>query len=108
MAKDLQDICKSQLPSYMVPELVLPVTRIPLAPMSGKANTKDLQGLFATLSLDEILRGNNTSGPSLNNAPSRPLTEDEEKIAKEISNLISIDGSVITQHTKKWYAKRCT
>lgn len=99
MARDLQDTCKSQLPSYMVPELVLPVTHIPLAPMSGKANTKELQGLFSTLSLDEILRGNAASGAGAKHTPSRPLTADEEKVAAEISNLVSIDRSLINHNT---------
>ncbi|PYH91604.1 nonribosomal siderophore peptide synthase SidC [Aspergillus ellipticus CBS 707.79] len=94
LGKELQDVCKKKLPSYMVPELILPITYIPLAPMSGKANIKELHGLFSSLPLLTVLQGNratNKDGTTIN----RPLTPDEEAVIKEICNVISVDPSIV-------------
>lgn len=97
LGKELQDDCKKKLPAYMVPEIILPITFIPLAPLSGKANIKELQAFFASIPLSNILQGNNSSTAkkadfTLDN---RPLTEDEEAVVKEICSVVSTDRSVI-------------
>ncbi|PLB44515.1 non-ribosomal peptide synthetase/alpha-aminoadipate reductase [Aspergillus steynii IBT 23096] len=94
LGKELQEICKKKLPGYMVPELILPITYIPLAPMSGKANLKDLHALFFGLPLAAVLQGNN-AGSIDGTANTRPLTADEEAVVKEICSVISIDSSAI-------------
>ncbi|KAK1139187.1 Non-ribosomal peptide synthetase [Aspergillus melleus] len=94
LGKELQDTCKKKLPGYMVPELILPITYIPLAPMSGKANLKDLHALFFSLPLAAVLQGNN-AGSIDGAANSRPLTADEEAVVKEICTVISTDPSAI-------------
>jgi amino acid adenylation domain-containing protein len=99
MARDLQDACKSKLPSYMVPEIVLPVTHIPLAAMSGKANTKQLQALFCDIPLPQILAGNHYSGNKPLETSSRALTVAEEAVVTEICNTIPIDRSSLKHQT---------
>lgn len=94
LGKELQDICKKKLPGYMVPELILPITYIPLAPMSGKANLKDLHALFFGLPLAAVLQGNNAGGID-GAANNRPLTGDEEAVVKEVCSVISTDPSAI-------------
>jgi amino acid adenylation domain-containing protein len=94
LGKELQHTLTKKLPAYMVPELILPVTFIPLAPMSGKANFKDLHAMFMSLPLATVLQGNspiNKDGTII----SRPLTADEESVAKEICTVISTDLSTI-------------
>ncbi|KAJ9363713.1 hypothetical protein DTO280E4_2303 [Paecilomyces variotii] len=97
--QELRSACQKKLPAYMVPELVIPVNFIPLAPMSGKADVKQLQALLAGIPLSNLLQTN--GGPSLssNTAPSRPLTSNEEEVVKAILSVISTDASIISHAT---------
>ncbi|EAU34142.1 hypothetical protein ATEG_05073 [Aspergillus terreus NIH2624] len=94
LGKELQEICQKKLPGYMVPELILPVTHIPLAQMSAKINVKELHALFASLPLDLILQGNKWTAEG-GAASSRPLTADEEAVVKEICSVIPVDASIL-------------
>ncbi|GMG47306.1 unnamed protein product [Aspergillus oryzae var. brunneus] len=94
LGKELQDILKKKLPAYMVPELILPITYIPKAPMSGKANLKELHALFVDLPLTTVLQGNNATNKD-GSAVSRPLTADEEAVVEEVCTVISTDPSNI-------------
>ncbi|KIA75535.1 peptide synthetase [Aspergillus ustus] len=90
LGRELQDICRKKLPAYMVPELILPVTTIPIAPMSGKANMKELHRLFSELPLQTVLQGNshvNSDGLS----SQRQLNADEESVVNEICHVVSAD-----------------
>ncbi|KAL2813202.1 hypothetical protein BDW59DRAFT_167586 [Aspergillus cavernicola] len=90
LGRELQEICRKKLPGYMVPELILPITSIPVARMSGKANMKELHKLFAELPLQSVLQANRPIGKD-NAASQRPLNADEEVVVKEICHVISID-----------------
>ncbi|KAL1856744.1 NRPS protein [Paecilomyces lecythidis] len=96
--QELRAACQKKLPSYMVPELVIPVNFIPLAPMSGKADVKQLQALLAGIPLSTLLQ---TNGGSSSTAvtPSRSLTSSEEEVVKAILSVISTDASIITHAT---------
>ncbi|RAL16957.1 nonribosomal siderophore peptide synthase SidC [Aspergillus homomorphus CBS 101889] len=94
LGRELQDACKKKLPSYMVPELILPITYIPLAPLSGKANIKELAGLFSDLPLSTILQGNNAPSKD-STVTNRPLSADEQAVAKELCGVVSSDPSTI-------------
>ncbi|KAM0421201.1 hypothetical protein ACHAPT_011093 [Fusarium lateritium] len=97
LGKDLQDKCRRKLPSYMVPEIVLPVNRIPYAAMSDKVNIKLLQELFASQPLSDILGGNEKTHGDLKE--NRPLTADEDVIANAICDTIAVDRSILHHHT---------
>ncbi|KAL3458142.1 hypothetical protein BJX64DRAFT_292501 [Aspergillus heterothallicus] len=90
LGHELQEICRQKLPAYMVPELILPITTIPVASMSGKANMKELHRLFAELPLQTVLHGNNRviSG---DNSPQRQLNADEESVVDEVCHVVSAD-----------------
>ncbi|KAL3475508.1 hypothetical protein BJX99DRAFT_259279 [Aspergillus californicus] len=90
LGRELQEICRQKLPGYMVPELILPITSIPVAPMSGKANMKELHRLFAELPLQTVLQGNNYHGKDLVSSQ-RQLNHDEEAVVDEICHVISVD-----------------
>ncbi|BCS01581.1 nonribosomal siderophore peptide synthase SidC [Aspergillus luchuensis] len=94
LGKELQDTCKRKLPSYMVPELILPITYIPLAPMSGKANIKELHGLFSSLPLPTVLHGNSSASKD-GVIVERSLTADEEAVIKEVLAVVSADPSIV-------------
>ncbi|KAL4786317.1 hypothetical protein BJX76DRAFT_355222 [Aspergillus varians] len=89
LGRELQEICRGKLPGYMVPELILPITSIPVAPMSGKANMKELHRLFAELPLRTVLQGNNAGG--VDAASERNLNAEEEAVVNEICHVISVD-----------------
>ncbi|KNB20802.1 hypothetical protein FOXG_22940 [Fusarium oxysporum f. sp. lycopersici 4287] len=97
LCKGLQDTCRQKLPSYMVPEIVLPVNRIPFAAMSDKVNSKLLQELFASLPLSDVFRGNEAAHDGLNK--DRELTANEEAVADAICQTLAIDQSVIYPQT---------
>ncbi|OJI99544.1 hypothetical protein ASPVEDRAFT_125172 [Aspergillus versicolor CBS 583.65] len=99
LANDLRRACEKRLPVYMVPEIVLPITNIPLARLSGKADSKELRRIFGTLSLDEVLRGNSLVSASDAPVVDRALTAEEERIIEEIARIGTIDGSLIKPHT---------
>ncbi|KAL2869237.1 nonribosomal siderophore peptide synthase SidC, partial [Aspergillus lucknowensis] len=92
LARELQEICRRKLPSYMVPELILPISAIPVAPTSGKVNIKELHRLFSELPLQTILRGNSPPGQG-GVASQRQLNADEEAVVNEICRVISADPS---------------
>jgi amino acid adenylation domain-containing protein len=95
LGKELRDVCQRKLPVYMVPEIILPITYIPLAPMSGKANIKQLHGIFSSLPLASILKGNNPGTSGVACFTGRPLTTDEEAVVNEICSVIKIErGSI--------------
>ncbi|RSL48505.1 hypothetical protein CEP53_009508 [Fusarium sp. AF-6] len=97
LGKDLREKCQRKLPSYMVPEIVLPVNHIPYAVMSDKVNVKLLQETFASQPFPDILHGNdNTNGGLKEN---RPLTADEDIIVDAICDTIAVDRSIIHHHT---------
>ncbi|UPK95557.1 hypothetical protein LCI18_006492 [Fusarium solani-melongenae] len=97
LGKDLREKCRRKLPSYMVPEIVLPVNHIPFAAMSDKVNIKLLQEIFASQPLPDILRGNENTHGDLKG--SRSLTADEDIIADAICDTIAVDRSIIHHHT---------
>ncbi|KAL2823002.1 hypothetical protein BJX63DRAFT_3515 [Aspergillus granulosus] len=92
LGRELQDICRKKLPAYMVPELILPVTTIPVAPMSGKANMKELHRLFSELPLQTVLQGNNHVIQNGTSSP-RELNADEKTVINEICHVVSADPS---------------
>ncbi|KAL4746543.1 hypothetical protein BDW72DRAFT_33643 [Aspergillus terricola var. indicus] len=91
LGQELRGICAKKLPAYMVPDLILPVTSIPVAAMSGKADMKVLQKLFTDLPLQVVLQGNNTTANGTGSE--RPLNPDELAVVGEICHVISADSN---------------
>ncbi|KAF5964526.1 Nonribosomal peptide synthetase 2 [Fusarium coicis] len=52
--KDLRDICRQKLPGYMVPDIVLPVNRIPFAAMPDKIGIDSLSAINLSVHLRHI------------------------------------------------------
>ncbi|KAL4999159.1 hypothetical protein BDV10DRAFT_184570 [Aspergillus recurvatus] len=97
LGQELRGVCKKKLPAYMVPDLILPVTSIPVAAMSGKANMKALQNLFTELPLQVVLQGNDST---TNEAGfKRPLNAEEQAVVNEIRHFISADSNSFTPMT---------
>lgn len=99
LGKELQEACAKKVPSYMVPEIVLPVTFIPLAAMSGKVDMKPLHAIFANLPLPAVLQGNNAGAPNESTYTDRPLNDDEQAVVNEICAVVATDRSIIRPMT---------
>ncbi|KAL4811941.1 hypothetical protein BDW67DRAFT_189164 [Aspergillus spinulosporus] len=97
LGQELRGICAKKLPAYMVPDLILPVTSIPVAAMSGKADMKVLQKLFTELPLQIVLQGNNTTANGTGSE--RPLNSDELAVVGEICHVISADSNSFSPMT---------
>lgn len=92
-AVQLQDGCKERLPAYMVPDTIIPITIMPLAPMSGKADPKQLRALFGKIPLNQLLRRGGSAG--VDEAPARELDENEEKIRDMLITVVKVDPAHI-------------
>lgn len=95
LGRELQDACRKKMPAFMVPEVIVPVSFIPLIPISAKANLKALQALFSDIPLPTLL-GQSSPSPGTSPAVSdRQLTDDEGTLVREICNFSSVDPSAI-------------
>ena len=96
-ASNIHDKCKRQLPAFMVPDMVIPVSVIPLAPISGKADTKLLKSFFERLPLETLVDSRRSSQKG--SAQTRTLHSAENVIKDAICNSISTDELAITPDT---------
>ncbi len=79
--------CKRSLPAYMVPDYLIPIDVIPLAGVSGKADTKTLKTFFASLPVPKLL---GTMGGESSGTFSRQLTPSEQQIADIVKGVLSV------------------
>lgn len=94
IAGNIQEHCQKILPAYMVPDIVLPLTKLPLAPSSGKADSKRLKALFMSLSIEDII--NPSGGPS---SSPRDLSKAEEAVHGAVTATLAIDSAKIAFNT---------
>lgn len=85
-AKDMHRYAKEHLPSYMVPRLVIPLARLPLAVISGKIDVKRLETWFHAHSSDIL--------DSSSSISERTLTQREECVADELRRLFQITTTI--------------
>ncbi|KKY25492.1 putative nonribosomal siderophore peptide synthase [Phaeomoniella chlamydospora] len=99
-ATEVQDMCKQQLPSYMVPEYIIPLDFLPLAPVSGKVDMKQLQTTFSSIPLETLLQ-RRPSNDGLNVCPGRhrELTPCEKEIVEVIARLTSTDSKLMVHNS---------
>ena len=85
--------CKQTLPVFMVPDYVIPVSIIPLARTSGKADTRSLKSFFASLSISELFGAISGAidGP---NQKKRILREPERQIAGIIRKNLKLGSNI--------------
>ena len=84
MATDILKHCRKVLPAYMVPDLVLPLNKLPLASSSGKADLKELKVLFAGMPIRDIIYRSEKHSSSR-----RMLTEAEAVIRSAVTHSIA-------------------
>ncbi|KAL8949744.1 MAG: hypothetical protein Q9222_004175 [Ikaeria aurantiellina] len=84
---DIQRHCARILPSYMVPDLILPLTRLPIAVTSGKTDLKRLKVLFTDLPLDDIV---NQTCKDRSDVGLRDLTSAERTVQSIVVDTLAI------------------
>ena len=95
----IQAGCRKVLPAYMVPDVVIPLTKLPLAPSSGKADLKRLKALFADISLADMMHHTSSDHYLQPESSRRELTETERKVRNVVVSTLSINGVEISANT---------
>ncbi|KAL8893368.1 MAG: hypothetical protein Q9192_005338, partial [Flavoplaca navasiana] len=90
LADSIMDHCQKVLPSYMVPDVVLILSRLPLAPSSGKADQKRLKALFADAPLEDLIN-RSVKGKT----EQRELTASEQTVRNAVTSTLSVDSADI-------------
>ena len=99
MTAGIKARCQEMLPAYMVPDVVIPIAKIPLAPSSGKADLKLLKAIFSDISISALmdhtmLKLSDENGPS-----GRELTENEEKVQSAVVSALGVNASDVRPNT---------
>ncbi|RAL17382.1 putative nonribosomal peptide synthase [Aspergillus homomorphus CBS 101889] len=94
--------CRRQLPAYMVPSVLLPVSFIPIQ-ISGKADNRRLVSLYESIPASDLLHDTSipiVSGPGKSQeSDNEPLTVEEQRIADIICSVTSADRHTVTKTT---------
>lgn len=98
IAIKIQAGCREILPTYMVPDIVIPLLKLPLAPSSGKADIKHLKALFSNMQIAGMTH--HTSDHSLQLETSRrELTEAERSVRSIVINTLAVDAADVQANT---------
>ncbi|KAK6086190.1 non-ribosomal peptide synthetase protein [Seiridium cupressi] len=84
----------TQLPSYMVPNYILPLKAIPLG-TTGKVNRRGLQSFARGLSIDAL---NQYNGGSASGAGEKPRGETEVALSKLWAEILQVSLTSINRH----------
>ena len=93
--KQIHAHCQDILPGYMVPDLVIPITNLPLAPTSGKADGKRLKALFSQIPLSDLTFYTSSEARCQLERKSRELTEAEMSVHNAVVRTLAVDGNAI-------------
>ncbi|CAN9457853.1 unnamed protein product [Alternaria alternata] len=97
LSDDLRDMCKNtenglagSLPSYMIPAIFIPVTKLPWT-SAGKLDRNRLRSLVQNLSRETMAMYRLTSIAN----KKKPTTEAEKKIHKAVCSVLSLPSSAV-------------
>ena len=90
--------CQKVLPAYMVPDLVIPLTTLPLAPSSGKVDSKRLKVLFTAIPIADIMY-NTSQQPNQPEPSRRELNEAERCVRSAVISALTVDTAEVTTNT---------
>lgn len=93
----LRPIVQRTHPAYMVPDLVVPVSYMPLTQTSAKADTKLLKSLFFSISAAKLFGSHHNQAESTN-ASARELTPQEKEIMEIAQSFSSTNPSGLVVH----------
>ncbi|KAJ5352443.1 AMP-dependent synthetase/ligase [Penicillium brevicompactum] len=94
--------CTAELPAYMVPSILLPISSIPIQ-ISGKADTRRLVALYESIPVADLLlkaASTSTQASDPDEVPcTKPLTTNEERIRDIVCAQLRVDADSITRTT---------
>ncbi|KAL4882068.1 putative nonribosomal peptide synthase [Aspergillus karnatakaensis] len=90
--------CREELPVYMVPSALLPVSFIPVQ-ISGKADNRRLVALYESIPPGELLLDALVVSMSAAAERSELLTGDEQRLLEIMSSVVSVDRSTVKSST---------
>lgn len=99
IASEIQAGCRKVLPAYMVPDVVIPLTKLPLAPSSGKADLKRLKILFADIPIADLIHDTSSEQPDQPDSTRQELTEAERSVRSAVMNTLAVDAAEISRNT---------
>ncbi|KAK4496852.1 hypothetical protein PRZ48_011301 [Zasmidium cellare] len=85
--------CQKTLPSSTVPDLIIPLTYIPLALTSGKADNKLLVKIFSEVPINDLMP---RDGSSNNAAINRPMNDAEKQVWEIVSSVLKEQPQNVT------------
>ncbi|KAF7932322.1 hypothetical protein EAE99_003562 [Botrytis elliptica] len=91
--------CRERLPGYMVPDVVIPFSFLPLAPMSGKADVKQLKALFASIPLSHLLSAEKGQSTGNRTVTVRELDEQELAVVEILKSVVPATSAEFTPST---------
>ncbi|KAF2170493.1 hypothetical protein M409DRAFT_64212 [Zasmidium cellare ATCC 36951] len=89
----LRSKCQKTLPSSTVPDLIIPMTYIPLALTSGKADNKLLVKIFSEVPINHLMP---RDGSSNNAAINRPMNDAEKQVWQIVSSVLKEQPQNVT------------
>ncbi|KAL9136511.1 MAG: hypothetical protein Q9175_002274, partial [Cornicularia normoerica] len=98
-ASKIQAGCRKVLPAYMVPDVVITLTNLPLAPSSGKADMKRLKILFADIPIADMIYHTSSEEPKQLGLSRRELSEAEINVRSAIMSTLAVDATEILTNT---------
>ena len=88
---EVQSRCRKIVPAYMVPDLIIPITFLPLSPTSAKPDSKQLKSLFSAISPSTLLHGIAEHASESAQISNRKMTKTEERIRDIIISVIPVE-----------------
>lgn len=85
VSSDLRAKCQKTLPSSTVPDLIIPLTYMPLAATSGKADNKLLFKMFNEIPINNLMPSSGAEGST---AVERPLNEAEQALWEIVASAL--------------------
>ncbi|MCJ1227990.1 hypothetical protein MMC12_004649 [Toensbergia leucococca] len=98
-ASNIQADCQKVLPAYMVPDVVISLPKLPLAPSSGKVDLKRLKVLFADIPITDIICPALSEQPNQPKSSRRELTEAERIVRSAVMSTLDVDADEISSNT---------
>ncbi|KAJ5133205.1 AMP-dependent synthetase/ligase [Penicillium atrosanguineum] len=94
--------CRIELPAYMVPSVLLPVSTIPVQ-ISGKADKRHLVALYESIPISDLLLGPRETAmadlESISELDAAHLTAEQMKIRDILCTLVDADQKSVTKAT---------
>ncbi|KAF7897866.1 uncharacterized protein EAF01_008832 [Botrytis porri] len=91
--------CRKRLPGYMVPDVVIPMNFLPLAPMSEKADVKQLKALFSSIPLSYLLSAEKGKSVGDKTVTVRELNEQELAVVEILKCVVPATSAELTPLT---------